>query len=219
MKVKVGIVTTKDLAFITDRVPFAHGIAATCGLEILVGGRVILDQRTQQSSKEIEAAYRRVVKEIMLVRDNIAIERKENEEGNLLGFCIDWRLSSNWDEARRKTMSLLNACKEDGLYVVESDISPFANVFPFPVDKGSAFQRLRTELNVTGPTMYLGDSEVDNTAFQLADISVGVKHRRNMPPLQCKYRLEFLELENFLSRLIEADFNFQDDMLERNTQN
>jgi hypothetical protein len=67
--------------------------------------------------------------------------------------------------------------------------------------------------------MYWGDSEVDNSAFQLAEISVGIKHRRIMPPLQCKYRLEFLDLERFLSNLLGADFDFQEDMIEKNTQN
>lgn len=126
---------------------------------------------------------------------------------------------SDWDEARRKATPLLTFCKEQGLFVVESDISPFANVFPFQVDKGSALLKLRTELAVTGPIMYLGDSEIDNSAFQIADISIGIKHRRVMPSLQCKYRLEFLELEGFMSNLIDADFNFQEEMVQRNTQN
>ena len=71
---------------------------------------------------------------------------------------------------------------------------------------------------MTGPTIYLGDSEIDDPAFQLAEVSIGVKHRRVMPRLQCKYRVEFLELEGFLSNLIDADFDFHEDMVQRNTQ-
>jgi len=216
--VKIGIVTTKDLAFIKDRVPFAHAIAATCGLEMQIGDRTILDERVQEPSSKMQSIYKQVLKEILPIRDNIAIERKETEDGNLLAFCLDWRLSRNWDEARRRTMPVLRSCKEAGLCVVESDISPFANVFPFEVEKGSALAKLRKEMEVTGSILYLGDSEADNPAFQLADISVGIKHRRIMPPLQCKYRLEFLELERFLSNLIQADFDFQEGMVERNTQ-
>ena len=104
------------------------------------------------------------------------------------------------------------------MYVVESNISPFANIFPFEVDKGAALVKLRKEMDVTGPVMYLGDSEADDPAFQLADISVGIKHRRVMPPLKCKYKLEFFELEVFLSKLIESNFNFQDGMLQKNIQ-
>jgi HAD superfamily hydrolase (TIGR01484 family) len=216
--VKVGIVTTKDLSFIKERVPFAHGIAATCGLEMQVGDRIIVDARVREPNKKIETAYRETLTRILPIPDNIVIERKETEEGNLLAFCIDWRLSKDWNEARRKTAPLLTFCKEQGLFVVESDISPYANVFPFQVDKGSAYLKLRNELGVTGPTMYFGDSEIDDPAFQLADVSIGVKHRRVMPRLQCKYRVEFLELEGFLSNLIDADFDFQEEMVQRNIQ-
>ncbi len=217
-KIKLGIVTTKDLTFIKERVPFAHGIAATCGLEIQVGDRIYVDERVREPNKKIETAYKEALTRILPIPDNIVIERKETEEGNLLAFCIDWRLSKDWNEARRKTTPLLTFCKEQGLFVVESEISPFANVFPFQVDKGAAYLKLRTELGVTGPTMYLGDSEIDDAAFQLAEVSVGIKHRRVMPRLQCKYRVEFLELEGFLSNLIDADFDFQEDMVQRNTQ-
>jgi HAD superfamily hydrolase (TIGR01484 family) len=217
-KIKLGIVTTKDLTFIKERVPFAHGIAATCGLEMQIGDRIYVDERVREPNKKIEIAYKEALTRILPIPDNIVIERKETEEGNLLAFCIDWRLSKNWNEARRKTTPLLTFCKEQGLFVVESDISPFANVFPFQVDKGAAYLKLRTELGVTGPAMYLGDSEIDDFAFQLAEVSVGIKHRRVMPHLQCKYRVEFLELEGFLSNLIDADFDFQEEMIERNIQ-
>jgi len=216
--VKLGIVTTKDLGFIKERVPFAQGISATCGLEMQVGERTFLDERVREPNKKMETAYKEALTKILPIPDNIAIERKETEEGNLLAFCIDWRLSKDWNEARRKTAPLLTFCKEHGLFVVESDISPYANVFPFEVDKGSAYLKLRNELNVTGPSMYLGDSEIDDPAFQLAEVSVGIKHRRVMPRLKCKYRVEFLELEKFMSNLIDNDFDFEDDMIERNTQ-
>ncbi len=216
-RVKIGIVTTKDLGFIIERVPFAHGIAATCGLELHVGDKTTLDERVREPNKNVEKAYQDTLKKILQIRDNIMVERKETDDGDLIAFCIDWRLSRNWDEARRKSAPILELCKEQGLYVVDSQISPFANVFPIEVDKGAALKKLREEMGVTGPVMYLGDSEVDDPAFRLADVSVGVKHRRIMPALQCKYKLEFFELDNFLLKLIDADFNFQEGMLERNT--
>ena len=215
--VKVGIVTTKDLDFIEDRVPFAHGVAASCGLEFRVGDRIIEDDRFQNNGK-IEVAYRKILRMILPVQDNVLVERKLAGGGGLVAFCIDWRLSKNWDEARRRVGPLLEYCREGGLFVVESGVSPFANVFPFPVEKGSAFARLRSEMGVTGPVMYWGDSEVDDPAFRLADVSIGINHRRIMPKLACQYRLEFLELENFLSNLIKADFEFKDTMIDRNTQ-
>lgn len=217
-RVKIGIITTKDLAFIRDRVPFAAGIAATCGLEMQVGDRIIIDERAREPNKQVEKAYREALSRILQIRDNISVERKETEEGDLIAFCIDWRLTRDWPEAQRKTTPILTSCREEGLYVVESKISPFANVFPMEISKGEAFAKLRTEMNVSGPVMYLGDSEADNPAFQLAEVSVGVKHRRIMPELLCKYRVEFFELESFLSNLIDADFDFQEGMVERNTE-
>jgi len=217
-RVKLGIITTKDLYFIKDRVPFAHGYAATSGLEMQVGDKITLDERVRDSNPKLEKTYQDALKRILQIRDNIMVERKETEDGGLIAFCIDWRLSRNWDEAHRKAAPVLALCKDQGMYVVESNISPFANIFPFEVDKGTAFDRLRREMGVTGPVMYLGDSEADDPAFQLADISVGIKHRRVMPSLKCKYKLEFFELEVFLSKLIESNFNFQDGMLQKNIQ-
>ena len=215
--IKLGIVSTKDLDFIQERLPFTHGIAATCGLEMQVGDMIVMDERLNESNERMKKAYQEIVTKILQIKENIVIERKETTDGDLIAFCLDWRTSRNWDEARRRAAPLLNACKEKGLYVVESEISPFANVFPFQVDKGEALSKLRKQLDVTGPVMYLGDSEADDPAFQLADVSVGVKHRRVMPRLKCKYRLEFLELDSFLTNLIEANFEFNDEMLARNT--
>ena len=213
--IRIGIVTTKDLSFIKERARFAHGIAATCGLEMQVGDRIIIDERVQGTSKKVERVYQDILPRILQMPDNVSVERKEAENGDLIAFCIDWRLAHDWPEAQRKTAPILAFCKEQGLYVVESSISPFANVFPMKVSKGDAFAKLRTEMNVTGPAIYLGDSEADNPAFQIADISIGIKHRRTVSELLCKYVLEFFELEGFLSKLIDADFDFRDGMVQR----
>jgi HAD superfamily hydrolase (TIGR01484 family) len=217
-RVQIGIITTKDLSFIKERVPFAHGIAATCGLEIQVGDKIITDERIQLPNKKVEKAYREALTRILQMPDNVSIERKETENGEIAAFCIDWRLARDWPEAQRKIGPILASCTEQGLYVVESGISPFANVFPMKVSKGDAFVRLRKEMGVTGPVIYLGDSEADNSAFQVADISIGIKHRRTVPELLSRYVLEFFELDGFLSKLIDADFEFQDAMIEKNTR-
>jgi HAD superfamily hydrolase (TIGR01484 family) len=215
-RISLGIVTTKDLAFIRERVPFAHGISASCGLEMQVGEKILLDERVQGHNEKLEKAYQDVLKKILQARDNLMLERKESEDENLIAFCIDWRLSRNWDEAKRLAAPLLTHCREKGLCVVESNVSPFANVFPIKVDKGEAFGKLKREVGVTGPIMYLGDSETDDPAFQLAEVSVGVKHRRIMPKLQCKYRIEFFEVENLLTKLIDSNFDFKEEMVTKN---
>ena len=96
-----GIVTTKDLSFIRERVPFAHGISASCGLEMQIGEKTFLDERVQQRNEGFEKTYQEVLKKILQARDNLVIERKESDDENLIVFCIDWRMSRNWDEAKR----------------------------------------------------------------------------------------------------------------------
>lgn len=214
--VTLGIVSTKDLSFIRERVPFAHGISAACGLETQVGERILLDERVQQPNQVLEKTYKEVLKGVLQARDNLAIERKEAEDEHLIAFAIDWRLARDWKVAKQIAGPLLDYSRKQGLYVVESDLSPFANIYPMKIDKGEAYIKLKGELGVTGPTMYLGDSEADDPAFQLAEVSVGVKHRRVMPKLQCRYRIEFFELENLLTELIDADFDFQEKMAARN---
>jgi HAD superfamily hydrolase (TIGR01484 family) len=214
--ITLGIVTTKDLSFIRERVPFAHGISGSCGLEMQVGEKIFLDDRVREPNQLLDKTYQDILKKILQARDNLVIERKESEDEHLIGFCIDWRLARNWEEAKRIAAPLLDYSRKQGLYVVESDVSPFANIFPMRIDKGEAFAKLKRELAVAGAIMYLGDSEADDPAFELAEVSVGVKHRRIMPKLQCKYRVEFFELENLLTRLIDSNFDFQENMATKN---
>jgi HAD superfamily hydrolase (TIGR01484 family) len=214
-RIMIGIITTKDISFIQERVPFAQGIAGTSGLEFQVGDRTTLDDRVQLPNAKLEQVYREALKRILQIHENVSVERKETDNGDLLAFCVDWRLTRDWADAQRKAAPILSFCKEQGMYVVESNISPFANVFPIEVSKGDAFTKLRKELNVTGATMYLGDSEADNPAFQLADVSIGIKHRRTAPELGCKFWLEFFELDTFLSNLIDANFEFNESMIPR----
>jgi hypothetical protein len=115
-RIPIGIITTKDLSFIRERVPFAQGIAATSGLEIQVGDRIIIDDRTKKSTEKIDKAYRQSLARILQIRDNISVERKENEDGGLIAFCIDWRLARDWPEAQRKTVPILQSCRDEGLY-------------------------------------------------------------------------------------------------------
>jgi len=176
----------------------------------------LLDERVREPHPQLENVYKEILKKVLQARDNLVIERKESDDEHLIGFCLDWRLARNWDDAKRIAAPLLDYSRKQGLYVVESEASPFANVFPMKIDKGEAYEKLKKELGVQGPIMYLGDSEADNPAFQLAEVSIGVKHRRIMPKLQCKYRVEFFELENLLTELIDSDFDFKDSMATKN---
>lgn len=71
-------------------------------------------------------------------------------------------------------------------------------------------------MDVPGPIIYLGDSEADNPAFQLADVSIGINHHKRIPELQCRYQLEFIELDAFIFKLLDADLDFDEKMVEPN---
>jgi len=49
--------------------------------------------------------------------------------------------------------------------------------------------------------IYMGDSEFDNSAFRLADISVGVLHRGVLAQLECEFYIEFGHVKEFLEEL------------------
>ena len=81
--VTFGIVTTKDLAFIRERVPFAHGISASCGLEMQVGERHFSMKGSDSGMNPLKT-YQEVLKKILQAKDNLVIERKESDDENLV---------------------------------------------------------------------------------------------------------------------------------------
>jgi len=216
-RVPVAVITTKDLTFMSDKVPFAHGLAAVSGAETLAGQKRFVDERFPRNSKIVETAYRQVLSKITDIDPNISIERKTTEEDDILiAFCIDWRLAKDRAQAREGVRPLLASCRDLGLYVVESETSPFVDIYAAKIDKGVSFEKLRSELEISGSILYLGDSERDNPAFELADVSVGVKHQKAMPHMSCEYILEFLEVEVFIASLLEADLEFKPEMVTKN---
>ena len=207
-KIPIAVITTKDLGFVKERVPFAHAIAAVCGLELQIGAKLVLDQRVEGKIELVNSAYNDVVKNIAKMDDKIIVERKTAGKGDLVAFCVDWRMSHNWGESKRIVKRVLTKCKNLGLYVVESNLHPFADIYAMKVDKGTAFLRMKRGLGLDGPIMYLGDSEADNAAFKLADVSIGIKYGRPASNLQCQYHVNFDELEGFLSNLLDSNLDF-----------
>lgn len=214
-KIPIAIITTKDLTFIKDRVPFTRGVAAIAGLELEIDGKSAIDPRVQDGLRIVDRAYREVVAQVATMGDRMFVERKTVGKGDLAAFCVDWRMARDWRKARRKVEPLLARCRQLGLYVVDAGLSPFADIYVARVDKGSAFLKLKSQLGVQGATMYLGDSEFDNSAFQLADVSIGIRHRGLVPRLLSKYSVEFESLERHLRSLLAVNFNFTPSMLKR----
>ncbi|MBM3898393.1 MAG: HAD-IIB family hydrolase [Thaumarchaeota archaeon] len=211
-RIPLAVITTKDLRFVKEKVPFASATATICGLELQTRNTRFLDQRALKKTAIVDKAYNESLR-IAKMLDNLIIERKISSDGDLFAFCVDWRMSRNWMNAQRIISPFLYRCRELGLYVVESDANPFADVYPIKVDKGTALARVKNELGLNGPIMYLGDSEFDNPAFKLADISIGIVHKEMNPNLLSRYQMEFSKLETFFSRLLTANFDFRTSML------
>jgi HAD superfamily hydrolase (TIGR01484 family) len=214
-KVPIVIITTKDLKFVSEKVPFAHAIAATCGLELQIGTKLISDKRAKENLSLVNEAYSESLDVVSYMKDNIVVETKTTHKGDLMGFCLDWRASRNWRHAHNAVRPLVAKFRGRGLHVVESKFNPFVDIYAIKVEKGSAFLRLKHELGLNSPIMYLGDSEMDNPAFELAEVPIGIKHKESSPTLQCAYYVEFHDLEPFISRLLAANLNFVPEMIKR----
>jgi phosphoserine phosphatase len=79
------------------------------------------------------------------------------------------------------------------------------------VNKGKALLDLKQKLGVLNSVMYMGDSALDNPAFKLAELAVGVVHAERPKNLACEYLVRFEDLADFLRCLLENDFLFNPD--------
>jgi trehalose-phosphatase len=207
--VNIGIISTKDLAFILPRTPFAHAWAAIAGLELRIGTRVIRPKNVDEGLPFLHQA-------LELARKNAdnggVIEEKCDSTGRPLAFCVDWRLVRNEKTIRTMSTQLLAYCKSLPLKVVEYEEKPYFDVFPCPIDKGQTLLTMKQNLGVSGATLYMGDSFTDNPAFKAVDISIGVSNFRRPQDLECQYWINFGDIANFLSQLFNNRLTFSADL-------
>jgi len=202
--IPVAVVTTKDMRFIQERVPFARAWAAIGGVEIKIGDRVLSTPQTVRGSSSFVSLLERIETQVREIDVSIYIERKTLSDGRLVAFCVDWRLAKDWDTARRRLDTLVEPFEEQGFKVLRYTGRPYIDVFDVylgGVDKGKAFLTLRSELKVKGPIMYIGDSELDNPAFNLADVSIGVLHGETPRKLSCEFFVKFGDIGAFFQEL------------------
>lgn len=209
-RVPVGVITTKDLFFIVPRTPFARAWCATGGLEIKLPSVTVLDPRVTESTIASVALAADYAKKKM--GNNAFIEEKRDSRGKVLAFCVDWRESENRAVAKGAATKIAIFCQEMGLEVIKYDGQPFLDVFPCPVDKGGALEKLKNNFGISSGVLYMGDSRTDNSAFRIADVSIGVIHDETAPDLECKYWLEFGDMAEFLNRLLDSGLIFSDDL-------
>ncbi len=213
----VSIVTMKDLHFIVSRTPFARAWSGIGGLETQVGKKVLrresLEARLPIVTKALEFARSRIG------ATSIEIEEKRDSLGRTIAFCVDWRRSNNQNEAKREADRIADYCENLGLCVFKYENQPFCDVYPVAPDKGKALQEMLDELSVKNGVMYLGDSQMDNSAFKNSNISVGIVHDESKPnSLECDYIVRFEDVPAFLQMLIARNYWFDADfpMIKRN---
>jgi len=203
--IPVGIITTKDLSFILPRTPFATAWAAIGGLEVKMGNRIVTDPRVEGALPYISLALgcaRRCSDTLLF------IEEKKDSAGQTVAFCVDWRQSQDPQESESRAKRVLDSCQRLPLNVIRYEGQPFFDVYPCNVDKGRALAVLKRNFDLRSGVMYMGDSKIDNPAFEAADIGIGVLHRESKADLDCDYYVEFEDVAGFLRRLIENNLVF-----------
>ncbi|MDN5846170.1 MAG: HAD hydrolase family protein, partial [Candidatus Nitrosocosmicus sp.] len=160
------------------------------------------------------------------------------------GITIDWRndRSEDWGsnvkkykkivkESMYKVLKKAELIKKlsnksfdyylEKFFIQEYTTHPFVDIYGTKTSKGDAYDCVVSELfnlnNGIGKVLYLGDSENDNPAFKKADVSIGINSDiRLRPDLTCKYSLNYQDLPNFLRKLSQNNFEFQESLLNVN---
>jgi hydroxymethylpyrimidine pyrophosphatase-like HAD family hydrolase len=138
----------------------------------------------------------------------LAVEEKRNSREEVVAFSVDWRFAENPDKAKDVAARVFSFCETLPLVAVRCEGQPFFDIFPCAVNKGRALLDLKQKLGVQDNVMYMGDSAVDNPAFEAADIPVGVVHAETPIDLACDYFVKFDEVANFLRHLSENSYCF-----------
>jgi len=216
-QIPIAIITTKDPSFVIPRTPFARAWSTIGGLENKISDKLLETQIPEHSLHCISIALEYAKSQVNSV--GIDIEEKRNSDGRTIAFCVDWRQAKDAEMAKQKTDLIAAYCKTLSLELIKSE-QPFYDVYPVPVDKGKAVTKILKELRLKTGVMYLGDSEIDNSAFEISDISLAIIHDETpLKSLSSDYFVRFEEVANFLNALLENRLLFSSNysMIETNS--
>ncbi len=208
--IPIAIITSKSLPFIVEKTPFANAWSALCGLETKIGDVIIKASCLKKSQREVMEALKTVKS---LVGGDLTIEEKLDSDGAVVAFSVDWRYSRDPEKAEAKASSIATYCETLPLFTVRYDKQPFFDVFPCKVDKGEALLLLKEKLGLQDGVLYMGDSALDNPAFEQANLAIGVIHAETPACLICDYFVKFEDVAGFLNALCENSFTFTPDLL------
>ena len=203
-RIPVAVITTKDLPFMVRRTPFAHAWSSLGGLEMKIGDVTVkapcLRNMTPYLTKALKYAKR-------FSGDDLIIEEKQDSEGAVVAFSVDWRQAKNGYAAEKRTLKIASYCETLPVVTIRYEGQPFFDVFPCPINKGKALLELKRKLGLRSGILYMGDSAVDNAAFEEADIAVGVLHEETPSNLVCDFFVKFEDVAAFLRGLLKDNFH------------
>jgi len=208
-QIPVAVITNKDLDFVVKRTPFAVAWAGLGGLEIKTVDGIVTADGLESKIAGITAAVEYAKN---LSGCGLEIEEKNTSNGTMVAFSVDWRRAEKWPHERGETPAtyraeqILSYCENSGLVTYLYWRQPFFDVFPCPVDKGKVFLTLKQKLGLSDGVAYIGDSRPDNSAFDVADLAVGVLHKETCPNLRYDFSVNFSDVPAFFNSLLENDF-------------
>ena len=203
-RIPVAVITTKSLEFVVSKTPFACAWSALGGLETRIG-EITSRASCLKTTRAVATALRYAKS---LSEEVLAVEEKRDSRGEVVAFSVDWRFAYNQVIAEKTAMTVLSFCESLPVVTSRYNGQPFFDVFPCAVNKGKALLDLKQKLGVLDSVMFMGDSTVDNQAFELADIAVGVVHAETPKNLACDCFVRFEDIAGFFRCLIENDFLF-----------
>jgi trehalose-phosphatase len=203
----ISIITMKDMPFIMPRTPFAQAWSAIGGLEMRIGKRILKRESLEPRLTNISLAINYAKSHISSA--GVEIEEKQDSEGHTVAFCVDWRRAKDPEKAKQEAEHVAAYYKTLNLKLIKYKTQPFYDVYPVIPDKGWALQEMLNELSVKNGVLYLGDSEIDNSAFRASSVSLGVIHDETpVRTLDCDYLVKFECVPDFLDALLTNDFMF-----------
>jgi trehalose-6-phosphatase len=190
-RIPVAVITSKDFKFIKPRTPFAWAWATCMGLELRSKAGRCRRVRVSQKLVKVLTEVRRTLSPLTIV------EEKRGSNGSLLGVSLDWSLVSKHPprDVERAERSFIAKGFQVNRYIGNR----YLDVYGAPTDKGVALKGLVSMLGVSGPVMYLGDSEADNGAFGACDVSVGVDHSQRMDLLRSRFFVQYKGVTEMLA--------------------
>jgi HAD superfamily hydrolase (TIGR01484 family) len=204
-RIPVAVITTKDLSFVVKRTPFARAWVGLGGLEIKIGDVVTRASCLRKMTTHLTTALKYAKG---FSGNDLIIEEKRDSEGATVAFSVDWRHAKNSCEAEERALKIISYCETLPVVTIKCERQPFFDVFPCPVNKGKALLKLKQKLGLRNGILYMGDSSVDNAAFEVADIAVGVIHEETPDNLVCGYFVKFEDVVAFLKGLLKNSFRF-----------